>query len=373
MKILIVPDKFKGSLTAKQVGDSLKRGIDNRKKSLQTKVLPMADGGDGLLDAIAEYSQCSERSIIVSDPLFRKVSACYLISEENVAYIEMAQASGLQLLSEPERNPLKTTTYGTGELIKDAIEQGAKKIILGIGGSATNDAGVGMAAALGYRFLDNAGNEIIPTGENLVNIAHIDDTGRINLEAIEVELACDVNNPLTGVHGAARVYAPQKGASADMVNLLDDGLSNFASMVKAKFGREISSVPGAGAAGGLGAGGLIFLNATIKAGIDLVLDYSKAEDYILDSDLVITGEGKLDEQSLQGKVVSGIAALCRKHKKPLVVVCGRNELLEEQLQILGVNAVYSICEFAINEDEAIKEAGYWLEEITKKVLADFSK
>ena len=370
MKILIAPDKFKGSLTAKQACEAISDGLLHFEYPTEVVHLPLADGGDGLLEVLKEYSEWEERTVTVADPLFRKINASYLVSKDKIAFIEMAKASGLLLLTETERNPLKTSSYGTGELIKNAIANGVNKIVLGIGGSATNDAGIGMAAALGYKFLNKAGNALPPIGGSLTEIDQIDASGIVDLAEIKFEIACDVKNPLVGRNGAARIYAPQKGATVEMVSILEEGLINFARVVQDQFGINVDTIPGAGAAGGLGAGGLVFLNASLKSGIELLLEYSKAENKIIASDIVISGEGKLDEQSLQGKVVSAIAALCEKHQKPLIILCGKNELSYTQFRTSGIKAVYSISDLTADHHDAISNASYWMEELTKRAVSD---
>jgi len=327
----------------------------------------MADGGDGLLDVLSTYRNCERRTIEVSDPLFRRIKASYLITEDGTAFIEMAKASGLLLLNPGEYNPAKTSTYGTGELIKDAISQKVNKIVLGIGGSATNDGGIGMAAALGFRFVDNEGNELAPVGENLIHISRIENPVNCDFKAVCIELACDVTNPLIGEQGAARVFARQKGADDTMVAVLEKGLQHFSELVAQQMNKDIAHIPGAGAAGGLGAACIAFLNADLKQGIQLVFEYSKIEDHIKQADLVISGEGKLDEQSLQGKVVSGISSLCQKYDKPLYVLCGKNELNEVQHQEAGINKVFSLFEMAGSEQESMHNAAFWLKEMAENL------
>jgi len=371
MKILIAPDKFKHSLTAEEACKAMAEGILSIKADISLTCLPMTDGGDGLISVISGYAKCSERSVKVADPLFRPIKASYLISEDNVAFIEMAKASGLMLLKKEEYNPSKTTTYGTGQLIRDAIEQKARKIILGIGGSATNDAGIGMAAALGFKFSDSKGQDIIPIGENLQKIIKIDTTGVVDFGETEIEVACDVDNVLTGEQGAAFVYSPQKGADAAMVKMLDEGLEHFSQIIKTQLARDVRNTAGAGAAGGLGAGCIAFLGAKLRSGIELILDYSNAETYIQNSDLIVTGEGKLDKQSLHGKVISGIAHLCKKHNKPLIALAGKTELSEQQVSTLGIKTIQSIIDVAPDEKDAITNAAFWLSRIAEQAVQEY--
>ena len=357
MNVIIAPDKFKHSLSSLEACKSIHEGLNNVVSSLHTSFLPMADGGDGLLDVLSFYTSARKLEVEVSNPLSAKINASYLISEDGeTAFIEMAKASGLMLLKPKEYNPEQTSTFGTGELIKHAINNGVKKIILGIGGSATNDAGIGMAAALGFRFLDKNHKELSPIGKNLGEITYIEPPKSDTLNNIIFELACDVRNPLTGENGASKVYAAQKGANSLMIERLERGMLHFAELVKETFGKDISQIPGTGAAGGLGAGCLVFLNATLKSGIGLVFEYSKAEVHISNADLVISGEGKLDEQSLQGKVVSGLAGLCKKYDKPLIVFCGKLELSEAQLKDSGITAYCINDEKPAMDDNLFKDA-----------------
>ena len=357
MKVIIAPDKFKHSLTSIEACKSIQEGLACAMPGVHTTLLPMADGGDGLLEALSFYSSAQRFVAEVSDPLSRKITASYLISDDGeTAFLEMAKASGLMLLKPEEYNPEITSTFGTGELIKHAISKGVKKIILGIGGSATNDAGIGMAAALDFRFLDKNHKVLSPIGKNLGEIAYIEPPTLSLLSNITFELACDVKNPLTGETGASKVYAAQKGADSLMIERLESGMRHFAKLVKEIFGKDVRQIPGAGAAGGLGVGCLVFLNATLKSGVELVFEYSKAEVNISNADLVISGEGKLDEQSLQGKVVSGLTGLCKKYNKPLIVFCGKLELSEAQLKDSGITAYCINDEKPATDDNLFKNA-----------------
>lgn len=357
MKILIAPDKFKDSLTAKEVCGAVERGLLKIDPSLSIKSIPLADGGEGTCEILTEHSKGSIAYAEVSDPLFRKITAHYGISGDgSTAFIEMASASGLQLLSKEERNPGKTSTYGTGELIKNAIDRGVTKIILAIGGSATNDAGIGMANALGIKFIDKHEIEFAPIGENLIHINKIN-TGNSFLSEVNLEtiVLCDVTNELFGIDGATYVYAKQKGARDSDLQILDLGLRNFASCVTKDLMIDVN-FPGAGAAGGLGAGAKAFLNATFKSGIDYLLDTLKLEDEIKNADLVITGEGKMDQQTLSGKVVMGVAQLAANHKKPVIAITGKNELSLESIQKAGLQKVITLINETTTEGEAIKHA-----------------
>ena len=361
MHIVVAVDKFKGSLTSFEAGDAIRTGIKQADAQAAVTVLPMADGGDGLLDVLAHYIPCQKQYTTVLDPLFRPVAASYLrAADGQTAIIEMAAASGLRLLQPSEYNCNITSSYGTGQLIKEAIQSGAKKLIVGIGGSATNDGGMGMAAALGYTFLDAQGEALQPIGENLIHIRHIDTSGKIDLTDVEMEVACDVTNYLTGEQGAAYVYAPQKGASAEDVQQLEAGMQHFAAIVQQELGKDITTIPGGGAAGGMGAGCVAFLDAKLVKGIDLVLQYSHAATFIQQADLVITGEGKIDASSLQGKVINGIAALCHQYGKPLIALCGTLAIEREPLQQAGITAAFSILPKPMSLEEACREAAHLL-------------
>lgn len=354
MNILIASDKFKGSLTAEQVCAAIRSALLKLDASLVIKTIPLADGGEGTASLLTVHTHGSWVTAFVYDPLFRKIQAGYGISGDgSTAFIEMSQASGLQLLAQDERNPLKTSTYGTGELIANAIDRGARKIVLAIGGSATNDAGMGMAAALGVKFLDNSGNELDPVGENLIRL-HMIDEGPLKqkLKNTEILVLCDVINPLTGMDGAAYVYAPQKGADQAMVKALDLGLQNFASVVEKETGVSLE-FPGAGAAGGLGAGAKVFLRARFQRGIEYIMAELKVPEHINQANVVITGEGKMDKQTLSGKVVAGVAKLANQHHKPVIALVGKNELSDDQIKSLHLSQVISLVNKKITPTEAM--------------------
>lgn len=358
MYILVAPDKFRGSLEASEVCQSVAEGIRLAYPDAKIISVPLADGGEGTTRILTEQSKGKFVTAIVQDPLGRFIEAEYGLSGDgNTAFIEMAVASGLNLLKAEERNPLLTNTYGTGELILQAINSGVKKIILGIGGSATTEAGIGMASALGYKFLDENQEEVLVNGENLSLIKSIQ-TENVNplLKSVEFIVACDVTNPLYGEAGAAYVYGPQKGADKNMVVHLDNGLKNIARVASETFGNDISNNPGAGAAGGLGAGALWFLNADLREGVSIVMEQTKIAEHIQKADLVITGEGKVDEQTLQGKVVKGLADLCQKNNVPLAVVCGTLMITPEEAQNAGITYAVSVLNRPMNLQQAETEA-----------------
>lgn len=323
---LIAPDKFKGTLSAYEVANTIAEVINQLTKA-DCIISPLADGGEGTSDILTKVNDGTFRKVNVKDPHFRPIATTYGISGDGTtAYIEMAAASGMALLRKEEQDPLKTTTFGTGELIKDAINQEVKSIILGVGGSATNDAGIGMAAALGYRFLDKQGNPIKPIGENLRFIQDIDDSSTTFPGDVQVTLAADVTNPLYGSDGAAAVYAPQKGADYKEVQLLEKGLENFAEVVRKVFGKNIADIPGGGAAGGLGAGAVTFLNANIVSGFNLVFEQLQIDQKLDNTDIIITGEGSFDEQSMHGKVVGELLKKAERFHKPVLLICGHIDI-----------------------------------------------
>lgn len=354
MYILVAPDKFRGSLEASEVCQSISEGIRLAYPDAEIVNIPLADGGEGTTRILTERSDGKFVTAVVHDPLGRYIEAEYGISGDGTtAFIEMAAASGLNLLKPFEQNPLLTSTIGTGELILHAIEAGVKEIILGIGGSATTDAGIGMAYALGYEFFDENKEAIAPTGENLSRIKLIS-SEKISqkLKSIRFTVACDVTNPLYGELGAAYIYGPQKGASKTMVSQLDQGLRNIASVAAETFGYDISEKPGTGAAGGLGAGALWFLDAALREGVGIVMERCNIENHIKNADLVITGEGKVDEQTLSGKVVKGLADLCQKYQVPLAVVCGTLMITSKETKAAGITYAVS----ALNRPMTLAQA-----------------
>ena len=357
MNIVIAGDKFKGCLSSFQVCDAMATGLLQAAPHFTITKIPLSDGGEGLADVMSHYTNAKKVTTTVCDPLFRPIQASYFLSRDNhTAIIEMAQASGLLLLQPHEYNPLQTSTFGTGQLIKHALQQGVSKIILGIGGSATNDCGIGMAAALGYRFLDAQGQELKPIGENLSQIETINVTDKIDLNKVTIEVACDVTNRLTGENGAARMYAPQKGATPQMVQALENGMLHFALVVKRHAKIDLNTIESGGAAGGMGAGCVLFLNATLKRGVELLLQYSDAEVHIRNADVVLTGEGKLDVQSLHGKVVQGVAALSATYHKPVVALCGTIDLDLQVAHNAGITAAFSIIDKPLSLAEALLQS-----------------
>lgn len=340
---ILVPDSFKGTLSAIEVCNIMKSSIKNLYKDANIISVPVADGGEGTVDAFLYALGGEKKSIWVSDAFNeQKILAHYAMLKDNIAVIEMAACAGLPLVKN-RLEPDKTTTFGVGELIIDAINSGAKKIILGLGGSATNDGGCGMAAALGVKFKDEQDQEFIPTGGTLSQIYKIDMNNIYSkIKDIEFISMCDVDNPLCGRLGASAVFAPQKGADEDMVKSLDEGLAHLAKIIKRDLHIEVKDIKGAGAAGGLGAGSIAFLQSKLTKGIDVILDTIKFDELVSKADIVFTGEGKFDSQSLHGKVVMGVANRSQKYKTPVIVVTGAiGENIQEAYN-KGITAIFSI-------------------------------
>jgi glycerate kinase len=370
MKIVIAPDSYKGSLSAFEVAKSIQKGILNVDKTIETVIVPMADGGEGTVQSLIDASGGEIIELTVHDPLFREIKSFYGIMGDGVtAVISMAAASGLPLLTPEERNPLKTTTYGTGELIKDALNRGCRKFIIGLGGSATNDGGCGMAQALGVKFTDENANEVGFGGGELQKISAIDITGIDNrIKTVEFLAACDVDNPLCGEKGASAVYGPQKGASENDVKTLDDGLMHFAQIIKQQLNLDIKNVPGTGAAGGLGAGVMIFLNAQLKRGIDIVTQTTNLADKIIGADLVITGEGRIDFQTGFGKTPFGVAQVAKKQNIPVIVLAGSLGEGYQTLYEKGFDGIFSIIDKPMSLQQAIDNAAGLLENAAENVM-----
>lgn len=340
---ILVPDSFKGTLSAIEVCNIMKSSIKNLYKDANIISVPVADGGEGTVDAFLYVLGGEKKSVWVSDAFNeQKILAHYAMLKDNIAVIELAACAGLPLVKN-RLEPDKTTTFGVGELIIDAINNGAKKIILGLGGSATNDGGCGMAAALGVKFKDEQNQEFIPTGGTLSQIYKIDMNNIYSkIKDVEFISMCDVNNPLCGRLGASAVFAPQKGADEDMVKLLDEGLAHLAKIIKRDLHIEVKDIKGAGAAGGLGAGSIAFLQSKLTKGIDVILDTIKFDELVSKADIVFTGEGKFDSQSLHGKVVMGVANRSQKYKTPVIVVTGAiGENIQEAYN-KGITAIFSI-------------------------------
>lgn len=369
MKILIAPDKFKGSLSAVEVCKAVAAGIKRFNNDIETIFFPLADGGEGSLEVLANHLPLDLVSLEVSDPLGRPIEASYGTSGDT-AFIELAQATGLELLSMAERNPLHTTSFGTGKLIWHAIQNGSTKIYLFIGGSSTNDGGMGIAHALGFRFYDAKRNELLPIGASLRQVDDIVDQGLMDREKIQFTILSDVQNVFHGPEGAACVYAPQKGASSIEVMELDEGLAHFAEQVKAFNGVIMNNLPGAGAAGGIGGGMVGLCGAQLLSGLETIMELIDFEHLVKQVDWVITGEGKLDRQSLKGKVVLGVSEMCNKYSTPCTIFVGKNELTEDEKELPMVAAIHSITELAQGLEDAMKNAYQYLEMIAFKYAKD---
>jgi glycerate kinase len=342
MKVVIAIDKFKGSLTSAEAADTIEQAVLSLYPACDVAKIPVSDGGDGLIAALVPSLGGKYQRVQVADPLMRQIRASYGILPDNTAVIELAAASGLALLSPDEYNPMITSTYGTGQLIADALQRGITDFILGIGGSVTNDAGTGILDALGYRFLNKLGNKVRPCGGTLAAIAFIDSSScNPLLDKAHFRVACDVDNPFCGKQGAAYVFAPQKGADEMMVKELDKGMEHFASIIEDKTGKYIRNIPGAGAAGGVGGALLAFLHAKLLPGIDLVLDALHFDRQIKGTDLIITGEGKIDRQTLHGKVVKGVAERAKRQRIPAIAFTGKLEY-NSALKQLGLTGIYPI-------------------------------
>ncbi|MBN2486276.1 MAG: glycerate kinase [Bacteroidales bacterium] len=363
MKILIAPDSYKDCLTAQQVADYIKIGLLKANSGLQVKTIPLADGGEGTVDAIVKANNGSYVNSRVHDPLMREINARYGSSGDGkTAIIEMAAASGLELLKPDERNPWETTSYGTGELIKDALDRGFRRIIIGIGGSATNDGGAGMASALGIQFLNTSGKLIKPTGGGLSELASIDFSGLDKrIGDTEIIIASDVRNPLTGKEGASFTFGRQKGASECMIKKLDDNLKNLAEIIKRQKKIDIGYLPGAGAAGGLGAGLAAFLGACMQNGFEIVKTETGLEVQCQWADIVITGEGKTDGQTRFGKTPMGVAGTAKKFNKKVICISGALGNNYTELYSTGFDIILSIIDKPMQIDEALSQAPLLLE------------
>lgn len=353
MKILVAVDSFKGSLGSREAGEIIKAAILEELTGAEVIVKPLADGGEGTVEALTEGLGGDFIDLDVKGPLGGKVRATYGVVED-MAIMEMAQASGLTLVDKRERNPLKTTSYGLGDMIVDALDRGYRNFIIGIGGSATNDLGLGMLTRLGFKFLDQAGERVGICGRDLENIADIDDRevdGR--LKECKFQVACDVDNPLFGPRGAARIYGPQKGASLDEIDRLDTWAEKFSSLVEKKYGLAYEKMPGAGAAGGLGYAFKTFLEGELTSGIDIVTEFLGLEEAIRNCDLAITGEGELDYQTMMGKAPSGVAKLAKKYGLPVIALAGSLGRDVEKINDQGVDAYFSITPRPMSLEEAM--------------------
>ncbi|MFD7524436.1 glycerate kinase [Paenibacillus chitinolyticus] len=377
MKIVIAPDSYKGSLSAKEAGLAIERGVLRAGMgNVTTSVIPMADGGEGTLECLMESSKGRMVRAVVRDPLGRDISAVFgILSDGRTAIIEMAKSSGLYLLEESERNPLLTSTYGFGQLIAAALDEGCRHFILGLGGSATNDGGAGMLQALGMELHDSGGRPI-PAGAGggaLAEVAGISaDRLDKRLAGCTFTLACDVTNPFTGPRGASAVFGPQKGAAPDMVDRLESNLIRFADVIREATGTALHRLPGTGAAGGLAGGILAFLNARLEPGFSIVSAVTGLEAAVKGADLVLTGEGRIDAQTVGGKTPAGVAGLAAKHGVPAVVLAGSVGEGIEELYGQGVTAVFSLVNGPMTLEEAMRRTPELLEQTAAQVIRVFA-
>ena len=373
MKVVIAPDSFKGSLTAVQAAQVIAEGIRDTDSSIETVMLPVADGGEGTMASLVGATNGKTVSVVVQDPLGRKVEARYgILGDEKTCVIEIAQASGLMFLHEDERNPLVTSTYGTGELIIHALDAGLRNFIIGLGGSATNDGGVGMLQAFGMSFVDEKGVELPRGGGSLgdlhtIDMLHFDN--RISESSFLI--ACDVVNPFVGPDGASAIFGPQKGASPIMVKALDRNLTRLANVVEQLTGISLHGKKGSGAAGGAGGAFQAFFPCEMKQGINVVLDAISFDEQITDADLIITGEGKTDRQTLLGKTPFGVAKVANRKGKPVILISGM--LDEESRDLLApmFNELHAITDGTVSSQESIAYASHYLRAKTKQVLENY--
>ncbi len=355
MKVVLAIDSFKGCASSQELSAWIEEGIKEVYTEADVHSCYIADGGEGMLSALMQNVKGKIVTCKVHDPLMNPISAQYGILEDGMtAVIEMAQAGGLPLVPKEKRNPLLTTTFGVGEQVKDAIEKGCRKFIVGIGGSATNDAALGMLQALGYRFLDASGKELGLGGAILESVHHIDESYVLpELKTCEFIVACDVDNVMYGPSGSAHVYAAQKGADEAMIERLDAGMKHFTEVLKKTVGKDVAMHAGSGAAGGMGGGMQAFLDATLRSGIEIILDQIGFDDHLNNATLVLTGEGRIDRQSLMGKVLSGVSKRCKKAGIPLIALGGgiADELEEHE----GVDAIFSVMRYPMSLEEAMEK------------------
>ena len=377
MKIVVASDKYKGSLSANEVCGIIAASIADIDNTIEIIINPMADGGEGTVETLVESLNGRYVEVKVTGPLGNYVDSRFGIINKDVAAIEMSAASGLWLVPYDRRNPMETTTYGTGELIKKAAEMGCRKVIMGLGGSSTNDGGMGMAQALGVRFYNNKGSLLGLGGSQLSKISKIDVSG-MDKDVLDMiyECACDVDNPLTGKNGAAYIYASQKGADTNMIKELNRGLINFSKIVKNDIGKNIRDLKGAGASGGLGGGMVAFLNAKLRVGVNIIIEVTRLEEKIKKADLIITGEGAFDKQTFFGKSAFGVANLAKKYNIPVITINGsvlvdRNSINRSEGSLFSGN--FSILNKPMELSEAIENSSVLLGNTTKEILNFFLK
>ena len=368
MKIVIAPDSFKGSVSALKAANAMEQGLRRVFPDAIIEKIPMADGGEGTVQSLVDATGGHLHTRRVLAPLENEVDAQFgILSDGETAVIEMASASGLTRVEPHERNPLRTTTYGTGQLIHTALEAGCRRLIIGIGGSATNDGGAGMAEALGVRLLDTNGKQIQRGGGSLGQLASIDATGlHPAIAETETVVACDVNNPLTGPDGASHVYGPQKGATPEMIETLDGHLAHFDRVLMQTLGKSFNDIPGAGAAGGLGAGLMAFLNAELRLGIDIMIDAVNLKERVKGAAVVFTGEGQLDFQTVFGKTPVGVAKVAKAHDIPVIAIAGGIAEGAEAVYDAGIDAMLGIVQEPMSLENAVTDASRLIADIAEQ-------
>lgn len=368
--IVLAPDSFKESMTAKEVCLAMEKGIKKVNNKINCVHVPMADGGEGTMQSLVDATGGKIYSIKVVGPLSNEVEAQYgILGNGKIGVIEMASASGIHLVPKEKRNPLITTTYGTGQLIKACLDKGIKKMLIGIGGSSTNDGGAGAVQALGAKLLDETGKEIGFGGAELLKLKKIDLSDfDERLKDVEIEVASDVNNPLCGENGASNIFGPQKGATKEMIEILDRGLKNYAAVIKKQFKKDVLNIPGAGAAGGLGAGLLAFLDGKLKRGIDLVIKYSGLEDKVKLCDVVFTGEGSIDYQTKFGKTPIGVAGVAKRYGKPVIALAGKVGDNIDDLYENGIDSIFGIMRSPTSLEDALEAGKENIEKASENII-----
>ena len=356
MKVVVAIDSLKGSLTSLEAGEAIQEGILRAISDAEVIVRPLADGGEGTVEALTRGMNGRYEKITVTDPLGRPTDAVYgILEDSHTAIIEMSAAAGITLIDAKDRNPMNTTTYGVGEMIKDAIGKGCRHFFIGIGGSATNDGGIGMLQALGYGMLDTEGKQVSFGAKGLAELVSITDEDVLpELKECTFQIACDVKNPLCGEKGCSAVFGPQKGATPDMITQMDSWLGKYALLTAARYKKADSNYPGTGAAGGMGFAFLSYMNAELRSGVQIVLEETKLEEYVKDADIVVTGEGCLDGQSVMGKAPIGVAALAKKHHKKVIAFAG---CVTEDAKVCnqnGIDAFFPILRNVVTREEAMQ-------------------
>lgn len=352
MKVVIAPDSFKEALSSQKVAEAIAEGFHLADPSVETCIFPLGDGGEGTSEVLGFHLHADKEEVFVEDALGRNVPAFYFYAKKSkTAIIEMAEAAGLHRIAPEERKVTEASSFGVGQLISYAIQKGAERVILAIGGSATTDAGMGMLSALGIRFYDDQNNLLKGTGADLSRIHHFDNRQSIIPDYLKVDVICDVANPLYGTEGAAYVYARQKGANEKEIKLMDEGLRHFAKVLNLE---DIALIPGAGAAGGMGAGCMALMDAQLHRGIDLMLETTGFDEHIRDAGLIITGEGKMDRQTVFGKLIHGVSEHARKYSVPVVALCGSLDIEPEEMKRMYLKAVFSIQSKPVSLEDALK-------------------